>query len=133
MNRRFVSFRLFSLFSFALLAASCANQPYEGPVAVVDGSQRSQYWVDKNPLGSEMPDPCEPGIVTAEYTIGSDGNVYDVKVLGSRPTIPRNESAVKNDLWYRRFEASPNNPQHYAIRVTHDFQIDCGPGKPKWR
>lgn len=118
----------------ALAAGACAGgAPVEEPVATVDGAQRELYWVDRSPYNVIPPQPCEPGIVTAEYTIGSNGRVRDVNILASRPRLPKNDYAVKNDLWERRFDPGPENSRQNAIRVIEDFRIDCGPGRPKWR
>ena len=119
-------------FALALLAG-CAQAPKEAPMADVSGADRDAYWVDRSPYNVGIVNPCEPGIVTAEYTIGSDGRVHDVNVLRSRPRVPKNEYAVKQELFERRFDPGPDNPHGYPIRVTQDFTIDCGPGKPRWR
>ena len=128
-----MSARRLGVAALALLAGACASEPTGQPVAVVDGAQRDNYWVDRSPYTvGGMIDPCESNIVTAEYTIGGDGRVYDVIILKSRPRIPRNEYAVKNDLFERRFDPASDNPHNDPIRVREEFTIDCGPGKPKW-
>lgn len=120
--------------ALALAAGACAGggQVVE-PVATVDGAQRELYWVDRSPYNVIPPQPCEPGIVAVEYVINSNGRVRDVDVLRSRPRLPHNELAVKNDLWERRFYPGPENPEEHPIRVIEEFRIDCGPGRPKWR
>jgi len=129
-----VSVRRLPSAALALAACACAGgAPVVEPVATVDGAQRELYWVDRSPYNILGPQPCEPGIVTAEYVIGDNGRVRDVDIVASRPRLPKNEYAVKNELWERRFDPGPENSQQHAIRVIEDFRIDCGPGRPKWR
>jgi hypothetical protein len=125
------------LLAAAVALAACGgggDNPAAEPVKDVTGAERDEYWTDRSPyaVGASV-ENCEPAVVTAEYVIGSDGRVHAVKILGSRPLLPKAELAVKNDLWERRFDATPHNSRQHAVRVNQEFTIDCGPGRPKWR
>jgi hypothetical protein len=130
-----VSARL--LLAAAVALAACGgggDNPVEEPVREVSGAEREVYWSDRSPYAIGIrPEACEPGVVAAEYVIGKDGRVHAVKITGSRPRNAKNELAVKDDLWDRRFDATPENSRQQAVRVRQDFVIDCGPGRPKWR
>jgi hypothetical protein len=111
-----------------------ADNPPEEPAATVDGAELESWWMDRSPFNVGVSARgCEPGVVTAEYTIDSNGRVHGIRILASRPRLPRNESAVKDDLWERRYDPAPENPQALPVRVRREFVIDCGPGTPKWR
>ena len=131
-----MSARALVLAATAALAA-CAGggtDPAAAPVKTVDAAELESWWMDLRPENIGVRErQCDPGVVTAEYTIGTDGRVYDIKVLASRPRLPRNESAVKDDLWERRYDPAPENPEALAVRVHREFVIDCGPGTPRWR
>lgn len=130
-----MSARLLLVATVALAAcAGGGDSPVDGPIKEVSGAERDEYWIDRSPYAVGIsPESCEPGVVTAEYVIGSDGRVHAVKILGSRPRLPKTELAVKNDLWDRRFDSTPDNSRQHAVRVHQEFVIDCGPGRPKWR
>jgi hypothetical protein len=129
------------LLAAAVALAACGgggdnpgDNPGGEPVATVSGAERDDYWIDRSPYAIGIrAGSCEPGVVTAEYLIGSDGRVHAVKIVGSRPSDAKNELAVKDDLWDRRFDAGPANSRGRPIRVRQEFVLDCGPGRPKWR
>lgn len=125
------------LLAAAVALAACgggSDNLGDVPIKEVTGAERDHYWTDRSPYNVGVsPESCEPAVVTAEYVIGSDGRVRAVKILGSRPLLPKVELAVKNDLWDRRFDATPDNSRQHAVRVNQEFVIDCGPGRPKWR
>lgn len=123
-----------------VLVAACAapeppTQPtFRSPVIEVPPKKLDEYWVVDKSTVSRPPSRFRPGgpcqLVKLEYTIDSQGRVFDIEVLDSFP----NESFVptaKRILRARQFEPGKDNPERVPVRtvITEMLQLSsagCG-------
>ena len=122
----------------AACLAACASggpAPKADPVDLTSGAERAAYWLDRDPFSAGIlaRSYCESGAVTAEYTIGSNGRVYDVRIVQSRPRAPATEAAMREHLMDRRFDPGPENLERRAARVREEFHVHCGGVAPPRR